>query len=95
MLNIESIRSYLSEEPVRKAWLFGSYARGEERDDSDVDILVEFEKEAKVGLLKHAQILIHLENLLKKKVDLVPIGALYSSLKDRILNEKILIYERS
>jgi hypothetical protein len=33
------IAEYFKTQPVLKAWLFGSYARGEEREDSDVDIL--------------------------------------------------------
>jgi hypothetical protein len=38
---LETIREYFKTQPVLKAWLFGSFARGEETEDSDVDILVE------------------------------------------------------
>ncbi|MFS6555242.1 nucleotidyltransferase domain-containing protein, partial [Parabacteroides distasonis] len=41
---IEKIRQYLSTQPVKKAWLFGSFSRGEESETSDVDILVEFDR---------------------------------------------------
>lgn len=37
---LETIREYFKTQPVLKAWLFGSFARGEETEDSDVDILV-------------------------------------------------------
>ena len=40
---IDNIRQYFSTQPVRKAWLFGSFSRGEETAQSDVDILVEFD----------------------------------------------------
>ncbi|MDE7412321.1 MAG: nucleotidyltransferase family protein [Muribaculaceae bacterium] len=94
MVNLESLRSFFSKQPVSKAWLFGSYARGEEREDSDVDILVEFEKDAKIGLFKHAQIILSLESLLNRKVDLVPAGGVYPFIRENINRDKILIYER-
>ena len=40
---IDNIRQYFTTQPVKKAWLFGSYSRGEETAESDVDILVEFD----------------------------------------------------
>ena len=40
---INDIRQYFSTQPVKKAWLFGSFSRGEETSKSDVDILVEFD----------------------------------------------------
>ena len=46
------IAEYFKTQPVLKAWLFGSYSRGEERPDSDVDILVMLDQEAHVGLFK-------------------------------------------
>ena len=42
---LQTIRDYFATQPVQRAWLFGSYARGEEREDSDVDILVDFDQE--------------------------------------------------
>ncbi|MBQ1797713.1 MAG: nucleotidyltransferase domain-containing protein, partial [Prevotella sp.] len=45
----ETIAEYFKTQPVLKAWLFGSFARGEERPDSDVDLLVEFDKNARVS----------------------------------------------
>ena len=46
---IETIRNYFSTQPVLKAWLFGSFARGEETPDSDVDILVLFDQKTGNG----------------------------------------------
>ena len=44
------IAEYFKTQPVLKAWLFGSYARGEEREDSDVDVLVKFDRSTPIGL---------------------------------------------
>ena len=43
------IADYFKTQPVVKAWLFGSFARGEERPDSDVDLLVEYDKDARIS----------------------------------------------
>ena len=47
---IETIREYFKTQPVLKAWLFGSYARGEETPESDVDILVVFDQKKGNGV---------------------------------------------
>lgn len=83
---------YFSKQPVSKAWLFGSRSRGDNREDSDYDIMVDFDKG--VGLFKYASILDDLQNLLKRGVDLVTESSLFPWVKDNVNNEKILIYER-
>ena len=50
-----TIAEYFKTQPVLKAWLFGSFARGEETPDSDVDILVEFDHSTAIGLLAYAR----------------------------------------
>lgn len=94
-INLDIIKKFFSKEPIVKAWLFGSFARGEERADSDVDILVQFDRDAKVGLLRHADILLRLEQLLHRKVDLVPENSIYPELRQSINSSRILIYERN
>ena len=92
----KSIAEYLATQPVTKAWLFGSYARGEQREDSDVDLLVEFDRaHAKVGLLKYAAIIIDLEKMLNREVDLVETGALLPWAEETANRDKKLIYERA
>lgn len=80
----------LKRNKVRKAGIFGSYARGEQRKDSDIDILIEV-KGRKFSLLD----LIALERELKKKlgikVDLLTYKGIYHLLRERILNEEIRI----
>jgi predicted nucleotidyltransferase len=92
---INVIRAYFATQPVLKAWLFGSYARGEQTPDSDVDILVVFDEEngRKVSLLRHIGIALGLEDLLGKKVDLITEGTLLPFAKETADKDKVLIYE--
>ena len=77
------------------AWLFGSFARGEESPDSDVDLLVEFDKNARVSLMKHAGMIVELEHRLHRPVDLVTDGTLLPFAVESANRDKILIYERA
>ena len=78
-----------------KAWLFGSFSRGEETENSDVDILVDFDKNARIGLFKYASIYGDLKELLGREVDLVQNGALKAFAVESAEQDKILIYERA
>ena len=93
IIDIDKIKRYLSSQPVVKAWLFGSFARGEQRDDRDVYILVSFDDKANVSLLSHAGMLCDLEDLLQRPVDLVNESSLYPEVRETVNNDKILIYE--
>ena len=77
---------------IRELAIFGSAARGELRPDSDIDLLVEFQHGAKVGLLKHIAAARELSALLGRKVDLVSKRALRSELREQILAEARNIY---
>lgn len=94
LIDLDKIKRYLSGQPVVKAWLFGSFARGENRDDSDVDILVSFDDKANVSLLRHAGMLCDLEDLLQRPVDLVNESSLYPEVRETVNHDRILIYER-
>ena len=89
-LNITAIQEYFKSQPVLKVWLFGSYARGEETTDSDVDLLVQFD--GSISLLDHAGMMIDLEEILQKQVDLVREGSLYQRIVPYVEADKILIY---
>lgn len=93
VIDIDAITAYLSSQPVKKAWLFGSYAEGDATPDSNVDLLIEYDYAEKIGLLKHAEIIVALEELLDKDVDLVPIEALRESLRPYVDSNKIMIYD--
>ena len=92
---INDIRAYFDTQPVLKAWLFGSYSRGEQTEDIDIDILVVFDENAKVGLFRYAHIINELEDLLNKKVDLVVEDTLLPFAAKTAEQDKVLIYERA
>lgn len=73
---------------VKRAGIFGSYARGEEKKNSDIDILIQYPKGLGFGFIG---IKFELEDALGKKVDLVTYGAIHPKLKDRILNDEVRI----
>ena len=92
---IETIREYFKTQPVLKAWIFGSYARGEETEDSDVDILVVYDDSKPVGLMKIANMYVNLKKLLQREVDLVEEGTLLPFAVESANRDKKLIYERA
>lgn len=92
---IDTIRGYLATQPVLRAWLFGSYARGEETPESDVDILVAFDHDkASVGLMQYCHIMNELSDLIGRRVDLVEDGTLLPFAAKTANRDKKLIYER-
>ena len=91
---IEALRHYFSTQPVLKAWLFGSFSRGEETKDSDVDIMVSLDKSNPIGL-KFFGMGSELEELLGRKVDLVSEGTLLPFAQESVERDKILVYERT
>jgi hypothetical protein len=74
---------------VRKAAIFGSFVKGEQRKDSDIDILIEFKGEK--SLLDLAGLKIELEETLQRKVDVLTYNSLHPLLKDKILQEQKVI----
>lgn len=91
---IQIIADYFKTQPVLKAWLFGSFARGEEKPWSDMDILVQYDRTQPIGLLKIAGMQLDLEDLLGLEVDLVEEGTLRPWAVESVNNDKQLIYER-
>lgn len=92
---VRDIQDYFQQEPVDRAWVFGSFSRMEERPDSDIDILVELDRSVPVGLLKYASMANELENRLGRKVDLVAQGSVKPYAKESIQKDSILVYERA
>lgn len=88
-----SIAEYFKSQPVNKAWIFGSFARGEETQDSDVDILVKLDYSKHIGL-RYFGMALELEKILGRMVDLVEDNQLMSFAKPSADRDKILIYER-
>jgi len=73
---------------VTKIGIFGSFARGEEKEGSDIDVLVEFQENYKT-FDNYMDLKFLLEDLFGRKIDLVTIDALRPQLKDGILQEVI------
>lgn len=94
-LMINKLREYFKTQPVEKAWVFGSYSRGEERPDSDVDILVAITQGAKFSLLDHSGMVCALEALVDRPVDVVKDGTLLPFAVESVNRDKILVYERT
>jgi hypothetical protein len=76
---------------VKEIGIFGSYVREEEKERSDLDILVEFEPEARVSLLDFVELENYLSDLLGLKVDLVEKPALKPGIGKRILREVVYL----
>jgi predicted nucleotidyltransferase len=91
---LQTIRNYFSGKPVLKAYLFGSFARGDANSKSDVDILVHLDYSQKIGL-EYVTMQLELEKLLNKAVDFSSADFLKPRIKSFINKEKQLIYEKA
>jgi uncharacterized protein len=87
---LNSHRQSLEEFRVKSLMLFGSVARDEATTESDVDLLVEFEKP--IGLLTFVRLQRYLETLLECSVDLGTLSSLKSHLKDPVLKEAVRVF---
>lgn len=90
----KQIAEYFKTQPVLKAWLFGSFARGEQTEESDVDILFEPDMSQRFSLFTLGGMYMDLRDLLGREIDLVPVGSLVSYAQQSANQDKILIYER-
>jgi uncharacterized protein len=87
---LEMIKPTLKERfKVKTIGVFGSYVRGEQKQKSDVDVLVEFEEP--VGLFEFMDLEIYLSEKLGVKVDLVSKKALKPHIGKRILEEVVMV----
>ena len=91
---IQLIADYFKTQPVLKAWIFGSFARGEETEDSDLDILVEYDKNARISLLTISHMMGELEKSTGRRIDLIEDGCLLPFAVESANRDKVLIYER-
>lgn len=79
---------------IRRLSLFGSFLRGTPREDSDIDLLVEFNPSARVGLFGLVGIQERLAEKVNREVDLLTPGQLSRYFRDEVLKEAEVIYER-
>ena len=93
MMNLEDIKNrtapVLKSHDVRHAGIFGSIARGEGKEGSDLDILVELGEEK--SLLDLVALKMELEKATQREVDVVEYCTIHPRLKERILNEQVVL----
>ena len=83
------ITPILKKHRVTKAGIFGSFARGEQKKKSDVDVLVKIK--GSMGLFEFVELKLKLEEILGRKVDLVEYSVIKPRIKKQILSEEIRI----
>ncbi len=91
----QQIAEYFKTQPVLKAWLFGSFARGEQTAESDLDLLVQFDHSTPIGLFAYARMRHELEEKLGREVDLVEEGTLRPAIETEARKDMKIIYERA
>ena len=91
--DIAIIKEYFKQQPVLKAFLFGSFARNEASADSDIDILVDLDYSKHIGL-GFMNMKFELEYKLKRNIDIVSSNAVSKYISPFINKDKQLIYER-
>jgi hypothetical protein len=89
----QSIREFCEKNRILKLSLFGSVLRGDFARESDVDVLVEFAPDARVGLIRFAGIENALTDLLGRRVDLNTVESLSRYFHDEVLAEAETIYD--
>jgi uncharacterized protein len=83
------IEKIIKKKGIKKAGIFGSYARGEQNKNSDIDILIEPTKN--MGFFEVVNLEEELKKALKKKIDLLTYASIHKLLRERILNEEVRI----
>jgi predicted nucleotidyltransferase len=91
-LPLDAIHDLCRRYRVKELSLFGSAARGDARPDSDLDFLVEFEPDARIGLIAFIGLRQDLEDAIGRKVDLVPRGGLRPLIRDAVLSDARVLY---
>jgi predicted nucleotidyltransferase len=92
---IRKIKNYLVKDGrVSKAWLFGSFARGEDDYKSDIDMMIEVPQDSKFSLFDLADIQYYLEKSIDKKVDLVMSEGVKPNVMNRIRPDLTIVYEK-
>ena len=92
---IPKFQAYFATQPIQNAYLFGSCSRGEENEHSDVDVMVTYDPTQRISLLKVSSIMLQLQQIAKRKVDLAEVGYIKPFALPSVEKDKILIYERA
>lgn len=90
----EAIENASFKKDIQKVSLFGSHLHGDAKEDSDVDVLIEFTPDSHIGLFEYVEIQYTIEDHIQKKVDLLTPEGLSKFFRDKVINEAELIYEK-
>ncbi len=88
----QTVAAYFKDKPVKKVWLFGSYARGEATEESDVDLLFTFKEGTRMDYFTLARYAIDMEEALQKQVDIVMEKTLFKRVAPYVLQDRQLLY---
>lgn len=90
----DEVAAFCERNHIRKLSLFGSVLRDDFRDDSDVDVLVEFESRARINYIDLADMQFQLAELFQREIDLLTPGALSERFRQKVVDSAQVIYER-
>ena len=88
-----ALATFCHKHQIRKLALFGSVLREDFNADSDIDVLVEFVPEAKIGFFELIEIEMELSRLMGRKVDLNTYGFLSPRIQQRVREQERVLYE--
>ena len=95
MLNIETIKTkadpILRSYGISRAYLFGSFARGEQTEDSDIDLLVEYSPGVSKSVFKVVKLKYELEEVLQREVDVITEQAISPYIRPHMLKDRQVI----
>jgi len=91
-LPTDKITEFCRKNRVKSLAVFGSVLRADFRSDSDIDVLVEFERDAKVGFLAMGRMQRELTAIFQRQVDLVPRDGLKPVIREAILTSAEVLY---
>ena len=92
---LAQINHFFQDKPVKKVYLFGSYADGDATEESDIDLLIESQKD--FDYLKFRIDVDSLSSQLKKKIDIISLNALKPdrTFTKYVLEQKVMLYEKN
>ena len=89
-----TVSEYFQDKPVKKVFLFGSYATGRANESSDIDLSVVLSDDAKITYITFAGYLLDLQDRLNRKIDLVEEKMIHKQLRPYVDRSKILLLDK-
>ena len=91
---LEAVKSDAHRNDIKTVAIFGSYVTGQPSEDSDIDVLIDFEPNAVIGFFALSDIKDHFESFLKKPVDLLTPQAISKYFRNEVLAQAEYVYEK-